>query len=98
MSSPALQALNQNIVVPSLRGSAMAMALVSATVLGQATGSLAFGIVSDWLHNLQLAFLVIGPTALALSAAFAAYGLPSVALDVAAAEESWAQRGLEPVR
>jgi MFS transporter, Spinster family, sphingosine-1-phosphate transporter len=92
MVGPALQALSQNIVVPSLRGSAQAMALMFAFLIGSGLAPIAVGMLSDLLHSLQLAFLLVAPTAMLLSAACAAYGLRSVGGDIAAMEESWASR------
>jgi MFS family permease len=95
MVGPTFPALNQNIVVPSLRASAQALALMSAFLVGSGFAPIAVGMLSDRLHSLQLAFLLLAPTAMLLSAACAAYGLRSVAGDIAAMEESWASRGAD---
>jgi hypothetical protein len=95
MVAPTFQALNQNIVVPSLRASAQALALMCAFLVGSGLAPIAVGMLSDQLHSLQLAFLLLAPTAMLLSAVCAASGLPSVAGDIAAMEESWASRGGE---
>ena len=70
-----------------LRGSAAAMQQLSANVFGRAVGLVLIGFVSDQLHSLRLALLVLPASALLAAAISAASGLASMPGDVAAAEK-----------
>ena len=86
---PGLLAINQNLVLPSLRGSATAIQQLASNLLGRAGGLILIGVISDRLHDLRLALLVLPPSALVLAATCAALGLRSMPRDVAAMEREW---------
>ena len=88
---PGLLALNQNLIAPSLRGSATAIQQLSSNVLGRALGLGLIGLVSDQLHDLRLALLLLAPSALIVAALFAVLGLSSIGRDVEAMERAWQQ-------
>lgn len=92
---PSLLAINQNVVLPSLRGSAVAIQQLATNLVGRAAGLIAIGVAADLLQDLRLAFLLIAPTALALAGICAVIGLRSLARDTTAMEEQWGRR-LEP--
>ena len=94
-------AVNQNVVVPSMRASAIMMTLLIAHLGGDLFAPPIVGFLSDTLHSLQTALLIVSPAALLLAAAIAATGLKSVAGDTQAMEESWGgipMPGVQPAR
>jgi MFS family permease len=83
----------QNVVAPSLRGSAVAVS-VTANRLFSAIGPIAAGLVSTSLHqNLGMSLLLLAPTALVAAAACFGFGSATMKRDVEAMESEWAQRG-----
>jgi MFS family permease len=94
-------AVNQNVVVPSMRASAIMITLLIAHLGGDLFAPPIVGFLSDTLHSLQTALLIVSPAALLLAAAIAATGLKSVAGDTQAMEESWGgmpMPGVQPAR
>ena len=89
---PGLLAVNQNVIIPSLRGSATAVQQVMTNLGGRAAGLLVIGLVADRMHDLREAFLVVAPSALLLAAVFALAGRATMASDTAAMETEWAGR------
>jgi fucose permease len=88
---PVLFTVNQNVVAPSLRGSAASVSLTVGKV-GNALGPLAVGIVSSQIHDLGSTFLVLTPTAWLLAAGCAALAVKGMQRDVTAMEDHWAAR------
>lgn len=93
---PGLLAVNQNVIIPSLRGSAMAVQQVMTNVGGRAAGLLVIGVVADRMHDLRDAFLVVAPAALLLAALCALAGRASMERDTVAMEAEWAGRDAHP--
>jgi MFS family permease len=80
----------QNVVVPSLRGSAAGMQNTFAKLFGFASGPLAVGVFSDLVgHDLGLSLRLLAPAALFVAAACFALALGSMKRDVRTMEESW---------
>lgn len=86
---PGLLAVNQNLVLPPLRGTAAAIQQLASNLLGRALGLTLIGLVSDELHDLRLALLLLAPGALLLAGLCAALGLRSMPGEVAAMESDW---------
>jgi len=85
----------QNVIVPSMRGSAVSASVTGNRVFG-ALGPFAAGLVSSSLHqNLGLALLLIAPTAMLAAAVCFAFAAVSMKRDVETMERDWVQR--EPV-
>jgi MFS family permease len=89
-------ALKQNIVVPSLRASAITLSLFVEHLFGDWYSPGTIGEISDLLNSLQLA-LMISPFGLLAAAAVAAIGLRTIGHETAAMEETWARRGEAPL-
>lgn len=83
-------AIKQNVVVPTLRGTAVMISLLIEHLLGDSYAPLAIGKLSDALHSLQLALLILLPPLLVLAALFAAGGLRHEETDGKAMEARWA--------
>ncbi len=83
-------AVKQNVVVPSLRATAVMVALLIEHLLGDSYAPFAIGGVSDALHSLRLALLLLLPPLLLLAALFAALGLRHEDGDGRAMEDAWA--------
>jgi hypothetical protein len=83
-------AVKQNIVLPTVRATAVTVALLIEHLLGDSYAPFAIGKLSDALHNLQLALLILLPPLLVLAAAFAALGLRHEERDARAMETRWA--------
>lgn len=86
-------ALLQNIVIPSLRASAVTLTLLVAHLLGDAWSPAALGALSDALHSLQRAMLLTTPLVLIGAALVAATGLRSADADTQAMEREWRAKG-----
>ena len=86
-------AVKQNIVIPTLRASAVTISLLIEHLLGDSWAPYAVGALSDRLHSLSLALLLSGPPLLVAAAVLAAFALPTVAADTEAMEEAWGVRG-----
>jgi MFS transporter, Spinster family, sphingosine-1-phosphate transporter len=89
-----MTALRQNIVLPSLRASAIMLGLFVAHLLGDAISPTVIGWLSDQLGSLRLALLIVSPTLLFIAALVAVTGLPTVAADTATMETEWKSRSL----
>lgn len=89
LGMPGLLAVNQSLAIPSLRGRLTATQQLTSNVFGRAAGLLLIGVVSDALHDLQLALLIVPAAALVCAAIAAASGLATIARDVARMEAEW---------
>ena len=83
-------AIKQNVVLPTARASAVTLALLIEHLLGDSYAPFAIGKLSDVLHSLQLALLILLPPLLVLAAVFAALGLRHEDPDGRAMEARWA--------
>ena len=92
VAMPALLALPQDLVIPSLRGSAAALQQLSSNLFGRALGVLLIGVLSERWHDVHLALQVVPPIALLVAAGAAALGIASMPRDVAEMERDWARR------
>jgi MFS family permease len=90
-------AITQNVVVPSLRASAVTLSLLISHVFGDAGAPTIVGLLSDHLGGLRPALLITSVPLLVLSAGIASLGLRTIGDDTRRAEESWAGGPLEPV-
>jgi MFS transporter, Spinster family, sphingosine-1-phosphate transporter len=84
-------AIKQDLVVPTLRASAVTLALLTEHLLGDSYSPFLLGAVSDTLHSLQTALLLLLPPMLLLAALAASFGLRSAERDSAAMEARWAR-------
>jgi len=89
-------AVKQNVVVPTVRATAVTIALLIEHLLGDSYAPWAIGKVSDALHSLQLALLILLPPLLVLAAVFAFLGLAHEDRDGRAMEERWAAASIAP--
>jgi MFS family permease len=87
-------AIGQNVVVPSLRGSAVTVTLLIAHLFGDSYAAAAVGLLSDAVSSLQIALLIVSPGLLLVAAALAALGLRSIAADTERMDREWAERGV----
>jgi MFS family permease len=83
-------AIKQNVVVPTVRATAVTISLLIEHLLGDSYAPWAIGKVSDALHSLQAALLILLPPLLLLAALFAAAGLRHEDGDGRAMEAHWA--------
>jgi MFS transporter, Spinster family, sphingosine-1-phosphate transporter len=84
-------ALAQNVVVPTLRASAVTLSLFLGHLLGDSWSPYAVGVASDALHrNLGLAMSLFGPPLLVVAALVALTGGHAAGGDIDAMEERWA--------
>ncbi len=86
-------AIGQNVVVPSLRGSAVTITLLIAHLFGDAFASAIVGFLSDTFGSLQLALLLVSPGLLLLAAVLAALALGSIESDTLRMQREWSERG-----
>jgi MFS family permease len=86
-------AITQNVVVPSLRGSAVTVSLLIAHLFGDSYATAVVGLLSDALGSLQLALLIVSPTLLLVAAGLAMMGFGSIEADTRNMDQSWARRG-----
>jgi MFS transporter, Spinster family, sphingosine-1-phosphate transporter len=84
-------AVKQNVVLPTVRATAVTVALLIEHLLGDSYAPWAIGKVSDAFHDLRLALLILLPPLLILAALFAATGLPHEEPDGQAMEARWAE-------
>src|SRR5206468_292899 len=89
-------AVKQNVVVPTVRATAVTIALLIEHLLGDSYAPWAIGKVSDALHSLQLALLILLAPLLVLAAVFAFLGLAHEDRDGRAMEERWAAASIAP--
>jgi hypothetical protein len=85
-------AIGQNVVVPSLRASAVTITLLIAHLFGDSYAAAAVGLLSDALGSLQIALLILSPTLLIVAGVLAAFALNSIQSDTAAMDEEWRVR------
>jgi len=83
-------AIKQNVVLPTVRASAVTLALLIEHLLGDSYAPFAIGKLSDALQSLQLALLILLPPLLLLAAGLAAMGLRHEERDGRAMEGQWA--------
>jgi MFS family permease len=83
-------AIKQNVVVPTFRATAVTVALLIEHLLGDSYSPLLIGRVSDAVHSLRLALLLLLPPLLLLAAIFAWFGLRHEDADARAMELEWA--------
>ena len=83
-------AIKQNVVLPTVRATAVTIALLIEHLLGDSYAPWAIGKVSDTLQSLQLALLILLPPLLVLAALLAALGLRHEDRDGRAMEARWA--------
>src|SRR5438309_1617985 len=89
-------AIKQNVALPTVRASAVTLALLIEHLLGDSYAPFAIGKVSDVLGSLQLALLILLPPLLLLAALFAATGLRHEDRDGRAMEARWASSSSPP--
>ena len=87
-------AIGQNVVVPSLRASAVTVTLLIAHLFGDSYAAAAVGLLSDAVGSLQLALLIVSPGLLLVAAALAALGLRCIDADTRRMEREWSARGV----
>jgi MFS transporter, Spinster family, sphingosine-1-phosphate transporter len=85
-------AIGQNVVVPSLRASAVTVTLLIAHLFGDSYAPAAVGLLSDAIGSLQLSLLIVSPTLLLVATGFAALALRSIHSDTSAMDREWAAR------
>lgn len=88
-------AISQNVVVPSLRGSAVTVTLLIAHLFGDSYAAAAVGLLSDLVGSLQVALLIVSPALMLVAAGVAALALRTIASDTRQMEREWAQRSGE---
>jgi MFS family permease len=90
-------AIAQNVVVPSLRASAVTLTLLIAHLFGDSYAAAAVGLLSDAIGSLQLALVIVSPALLLLAALLAALGIRSIQADTVAMDQRWAAAEAQPV-
>jgi MFS transporter, Spinster family, sphingosine-1-phosphate transporter len=83
-------ALTANVVVPSLRASAVTLSLFLAHLFGDSYAPFATGFLSDTLRDLRIALLVTSTPLLVVAALITLFAMRTVAADHAAMEREWA--------
>jgi MFS family permease len=83
-------AISQNVVIPSLRASAVTLSLFLAHLLGDSYAPAAAGFLSDLFQDLRLALLVVSPPLLVIAAIVTVIAFRTVARDHARMEADWA--------
>jgi predicted MFS family arabinose efflux permease len=83
-------AIKQNVVIPTVRATAVTISLLIEHLLGDSYAPWAIGRVSDLVHSLRLALLILLPPLLLLAALFACLGLAHEDRDGRAMEARWA--------
>ena len=84
-------AIKQNVVLPTVRATAVTVALLIEHLLGDSYAPFAIGKLSDAVHSLQLALLILLPPLLVLAAIYASLGLRHEDADGRAMEARWAE-------
>ena len=88
-------AIKQNVVVPTLRASAVTLSLLIEHLFGDSYSPYAIGRLSDAVHSLQLALLILLPPLLLVAALAASTGLRHEDTDGLAMETDWARTGVD---
>jgi MFS transporter, Spinster family, sphingosine-1-phosphate transporter len=83
-------AIKQNVVLPTVRATAVTISLLIEHLLGDSYSPFVIGRVSDALHDLRLALLLLLPPLLLLAALFASLGLRHEDRDGREMEDRWA--------
>lgn len=83
-------AIKQNVVLPTIRATAVTISLLIEHLLGDSYAPFAIGRLSDTVHSLRLALLLLLPPLLVLAALFASLGLAHEDRDGQAMEARWA--------
>jgi predicted MFS family arabinose efflux permease len=83
-------AIKQNVVMPTVRATAVTISLLIEHLLGDSYSPFVIGRLSDAVGSLQLALLLLLPPLLLLAALFAAAGLRTEDADGRAMEARWA--------
>ena len=89
-------AIKQNVVLPTVRATAVTISLLIEHLLGDSYAPFAIGKLSDALNSLQLALLILLPPLLLLAALLAATGLRHEDPDGQAMEARWASSSSLP--
>ena len=89
-------AIKQNVVLPTVRASAVTLALLIEHLLGDSYAPFAIGKLSDALGSLQLALLILLPPLLLLAALAASTGIKHEDRDGQAMEARWASASSPP--
>src|SRR5256885_4086762 len=89
-------AIKQNVALPTVRASAVTLALLIEHLLGDSYAPFPIGKLSDGLGSLHLALLILLPPLLLLAALFAATGLRHEDRDGRAMEARWASSSSPP--
>jgi MFS family permease len=84
-------AIEQNVVIPSLRASGVTLTLLIAHLFGDSYAAAVVGFLSDTLGSLQMALLVVSPLLLLVGAGFAALAFGAIEPDTRAMEQAWSQ-------
>lgn len=85
-------AIGQNVVVPSLRASAVTLTLLIAHLFGDSYAAAAVGLLSDALGSLQTALLIVSPLLLLVAAGLACLALGSIQADTSTMDRVWSKR------
>jgi hypothetical protein len=85
-------AISQNVVVPSLRASAVTVTLLIGHLFGDSYAAAAVGLLSDAVGSLQVALLIVSPVLLLLAAGVAALALPTIGDDTLRMDRQWSER------
>jgi len=85
-------AIGQNVVVPSLRASAVTLTLLIAHLFGDSYAAAAVGLLSDALGSLQTALLIVSPVLLLVAAGLACLALGSIQADTSGMDRAWSTR------
>lgn len=83
-------ALMQNVVIPTLRASAITLSLFMGHLLGDSWSSFAVGLLSDHFGSLGAAMSFFGPPLLVVAGIVALTGSHAAAGDIEDMERSWA--------
>ncbi|HEY9288554.1 MAG TPA: MFS transporter [Candidatus Dormibacteraeota bacterium] len=85
-------AVKQNVVLPTVRASAVTISLLIEHLFGDSYSPYVIGRLSDALHDLRLALLILLPPLLLLAALFASLGLRHEERDAREMEARWAAK------
>jgi predicted MFS family arabinose efflux permease len=89
-------AIKQNVVLPTVRASAVTLSLLIEHLFGDSYAPLAIGKLSDAIHSLRLALLLLLPILLLVAAAAAATGLKAEDADGRTMTAEWARSAPRP--
>jgi MFS family permease len=89
-------AISQNVVLPSMRGSAVTITLLIAHLFGDSYATALVGLLSDAIGSLQIALLIVSPLLLLVAAGLAALALKSISADTLNMDKQWKDRAAAP--